>query len=107
MGMKPISIDELHAHFKQLAKGELVLDVRTPEEFASGHVPGAKNIPFDEVGAHVAELKPYRAIYVYCAMGPRVQAACQTLESTGFDNLYGVVGGGMPNWIRNGYPVER
>lgn len=102
-----LTIEELYAKFKSLSKDELILDVRTPAEYASGHVPGSRNVSHEEVGAHADELKTYRNVYIYCRSGGRVQFACQELAMRGLKNIAGVVSGGMPNWEMNGFPVEK
>ena len=55
--MKTLSMHELNESLKNLSPQDLILDVRTPEEFAEGHVPGAANIPVDQVIGHAGELK--------------------------------------------------
>ena len=54
--------------------GALLLDVRTPEEYAAGHVPGSRNIPLDCVGQ--AELDREAPLFVYCRSGARSGQAC-------------------------------
>ena len=83
---------------RRLAKaGAVVLDVRTPEEFAAGHVPGAKNIPVDQVAARVGELgPPSTPVVVYCRSGKRSAAAIQTLSGLGFQKLWNA--GGYEGW---------
>ncbi len=56
----------------------LLLDVRTPEEFARGHYPGAINLPVDDLEFRFAELPPNRPVLVYCAAGRRA-ARAQTI----------------------------
>lgn len=71
-------------------KGAVLIDVRTPEEFAGGHVDGALNIPVDELGDRLAELKGKEAadIVVYCRSGHRSGIAKTLLESKGFKKVY-------------------
>lgn len=104
--MKSISIEELHDHFKSLSEDELILDVRTPKEYSEGHVPGAKNIPFDQVGNHVGELKKFKTLYIYCKAGGRVQAAAEILGSMGVNQLALVDDGGFPDWEDAGFERE-
>ncbi len=75
-----------------------VLDVRTPAEFAQGHIPRAHLIPLDELEDRLAEL-PSRdsQILVTCAAGGRSTAACQTLAHAGFTRLLNLAGG-MHAW---------
>lgn len=102
-----ISIHELHERFKNLGQNEIILDVRTPQEHAAGHIPGAKNISHEEVLQHLGELKKFDKIYVHCRSGGRVQMACYDLVNAGLKNLVAVVDGGMPEWETCGFPVER
>ena len=78
--------------------GLVVLDVRTPAEFASGHIPNARLLPVDELEDRLAELPPRdAAILVHCAAGGRSTAACELLGSQGFTGLHNLVGG-MHAW---------
>lgn len=67
------------------------LDVRTKEEYAQGHIPGAVNIPVDELRERLGELDPGRRLYVNCYSGLRSYLACRILVQSGFDcrNLSG------------------
>jgi metal-sulfur cluster biosynthetic enzyme/rhodanese-related sulfurtransferase len=78
--------------------GLFVLDVRTPAEFASGHIPDAHLIPVDELEDRLREL-PARdtPMLVHCAAGGRSTAACQTLGQHGWTRLLNLVGG-MHTW---------
>lgn len=66
-----------------LAAGAVVVDVRTPAEFAQGHVPGAVNLPVDVVGDRAGELPQDRIVVVYCASGGRSARAATTLRRLG------------------------
>jgi phage shock protein E len=79
---------------------ELILDVRTPEEYAQAHVPGAKNIPVQELQARVAELGANDTpIVVYCRSGARSAAAATLLARAGFARVTDI--GAMGNWRRH------
>ncbi len=71
--------------------GALLLDVRTPEEYAAGHVPGSRNIPLDCVGQ--AELDREAPLFVYCRSGARSGQACSILRERGYDatNIGGIL----------------
>jgi rhodanese-related sulfurtransferase len=86
----------------------LLLDVRTPEEFASGHVPGAVNIPYDEVGQRSAELAAHRdqEVVVYCEKGGRAAKAAQALADAGFRSIRHLEGD-MSGWRAADLPVEK
>lgn len=82
--------------------GALLLDVRTPEEFASGHVEGALNIDHSQVSARLEEIAGlvegdrHKPIVVYCRSGRRSGLAKQTLEAAGFDRVTNL--GGYRDW---------
>lgn len=72
----------------------VILDVRTPEEYAAGHVPGAINIPHDQVRARLAEIDSAKdqPIVVYCRSGRRAAQALATLHDAGFSRLLHMTG---------------
>ena len=102
-----ISMTDLNEKFKNLAPKELILDVRTPEEYSDGHVPESKNIPYDEVENHVDELKKLDRIYIYCHAGKRATIAAQILMQNGIKNLFCVSSGGMGDWESAGFPIQK
>lgn len=79
--------------------GATVLDVRSAEEFASGHLPQALAIPHDQLAHRLPELKlsKERPIVVYCRSGKRAEIARQVLESAGYTNV--VNGGGYQELV--------
>jgi len=101
--MKSLTIPELHTVYQNQKSDEIILDVRTPGEFAEGHVPGSKNIPFDQVMNHSEALKKFKTVYIYCRAGGRAITACQILETLGARNLMCVDEGGFPDWLELGF----
>ena len=99
-----ISPAELHA---QRAKGAapLVLDVRTPEEFATGHVPGAVNIPHTELASRLDEVRSENGVALYCMVGPRARLGEKTLQEAGVPKVFHLEGG-LAAWREAGFPVE-
>ena len=81
----------------------VVLDVRTPEEFAAGHVPGAINVPHDQLEGRLAELAPLRDkdVVVYCKSGRRSALALEVLGRNGYTRLRHLEGD-MPAWEAGG-----
>ncbi len=77
----------VHDGRQRVAEGALLLDVRTAEEFASDHVPGAKNIPVQELAARAGELREARRVVVYCRSGARSATAARILREQGQDVL--------------------
>lgn len=79
-----------------VTQGAVLLDVRTPAEFASGHVQGAKNIPVQELKTRLKELPPKaKSIVVYCRSGARSASASSMLRQAGYD-VHDL--GAMSNW---------
>ena len=71
-----------------------IIDVRTPGEYSSGHIPGAILIPVDDLPKRLGEIpKDAETVIVHCASGGRSSAACQYLGEQGFLNLVNMVGG--------------
>jgi rhodanese-related sulfurtransferase len=66
-----------------VARGALLLDVRTPGEFASGHLPGAVNVPIDALEAEAGEIAAGREVVVYCRSGRRSAMAARLLTARG------------------------
>ncbi|HVK10914.1 MAG TPA: FAD-dependent oxidoreductase [Gemmataceae bacterium] len=80
-----------------LATGEyFILDVRTPTEFVAGHVPGAVNIPVDDLRARLAEVPRDRPVAAYCQVGMRGYLATRILRHAGFEAFN--VGGGFQTY---------
>ncbi|MEO6172642.1 MAG: rhodanese-like domain-containing protein [Arenimonas sp.] len=82
----------------------LILDVRTPEEYAAGHVPGAILIPHDQVESRIAELGEPRPVVVYCKSGRRASLAETILEKHGFSVK--VLDGSWQAWQAAKLPEE-
>ena len=85
----------------------LILDVRSPREFASGHVPGAINVPHSELPTRLGELPTDRSkpLVVYCESGRRAAVAEAALLEAGFTGVHHLVGD-MKAWRSAGRPVE-
>ena len=78
------------------AERPFLLDVRTPQEFASGHIPGAVNIPVDDLRSRLGELPRDRKIAAYCQVGQRGYLATRILLQAGFSAVN--VGGGYKTY---------
>ena len=80
----------------------LILDVRTPSEFNSGHIPGAINIPHTQLAGRLGELERGRdqEIVVYCEGGRRAKAAASELRRAGFATVLHLKGD-MSAWRRS------
>lgn len=98
-----LSIEKAKEILERSPSDYIWLDVRSPREFRSGRIPGAKHIPIDDLEQRAAEVGPKDKKYVvYCHAGGRSTAACEFLNSQGYSYLFNMTGG-MGEW--NG-PVE-
>jgi phage shock protein E len=95
---------------QRLDKNEapLIVDVRRPDEFAAGHIPGARNFPHTEIAARLDELRDDRdkEIVVYCESGRRAAIAQGILEQAGFTKVRHLEGD-MQSWRKLGLPEEK
>ena len=84
-----------------------VLDVRTPEEFASGHIAKARNIDWngDSFEKEVSQLDKSKPVFVYCLRGPRSSSATAKMRSMGFKEVY-ELNGGLTKWLADNLPVS-
>jgi phage shock protein E len=69
-------------------KGAFLVDVRTPQEFAQGHVQGSVNIPLDQVQSNLSQFKGKKNIVVFCRSGNRSTQAKRILDQNGIKNVY-------------------
>lgn len=71
----------------------ILLDVRQPEEYAAGHIPGARLISLGDLFKRMGEIEPDKPVLVYCAIGGRSRVAAQMLAEEGFREIYDLAGG--------------
>jgi phage shock protein E len=81
----------------------LLIDVRTPEEFASGHIDGSVNIPVEEMHGRLDDIPGDAPIVVYCRSGNRSAAAARILTDAGYAPVYDL--GGIQDWVAEGLPI--
>jgi rhodanese-related sulfurtransferase len=103
--LQPLTQETFLALPKSGAKAPFVLDVRTPEEYVTGHVPGAVNIPHEQVAARLAEVPKDKDVVLYCRSGRRAAMAAEVLAANGYSRLK-YLQGDMPAWVAQGRPVE-
>lgn len=103
-GLEPVPAAEL---LERVRAGIVsVLDVRPPEEFAAGHLPGAVNVPLDQLEARLKELPPGEEVVAYCR-GPYCVLAFEAvarLREQGYRARR--LEAGLPEWRLAGHPVE-
>jgi rhodanese-related sulfurtransferase len=85
-----------------------VLDVRSAEEFAAGHMRDAKNIPLADLGNRIGELEKAksRTLVVVCQTGARSDKAVRQLKTAGFEDALSLEGG-LTAWTAAGLPVTK
>jgi rhodanese-related sulfurtransferase len=88
--------------------GVVVLDIRTPEEFAQARLAGAVNIDFyaDDFQDRLAELDKDTDYVLYCRTGNRTSTAREMMRNLGFASVH-EVDGGIVNWYETGLPIEQ
>ncbi|SHI09088.1 rhodanese-like domain-containing protein [Ferrimonas marina] len=101
----PIAASErAKAAWQALSDGAVLIDVRTPEEFADGHLAGAQNLPYDSIADTIDSLglEPGHQVVVYCRSGRRSGIATQVLMGMG----YSVTNGGGLEEMRQAQPEQ-
>lgn len=98
--VSPAAVAEITAR----ADAPILLDVRTPEEFAQGHLPGAVLIPHDQLAARLDEIDRDRWVLVYCRSGKRASTAQDILEDAGIEVRQ--VEGSWLRWQEEERPVQ-
>ncbi|OCB08347.1 sulfurtransferase [Mycolicibacterium porcinum] len=93
---------------KQAGTGPRVIDVRTPGEFETAHIPGAYNVPLDLLQEHRDEIAQHldEDVVLVCRSGQRATTAGQTLRDAGLPNV-SILDGGMTAWQDKGFGVRR
>ena len=99
-----ISVEEALAMQQEEA---LVIDVRSADEWATGHIKGAINIPVDDLLSRMDELPQEKDLLFVCAMGVRSGLACEMAAAMNIPtkHLYNIEEG-TPRWIEKKYPTE-
>lgn len=99
-----LSPQEVHARLKEGRETVCFIDVRSLDEFQSGHVPGARCLPLDNLESSLGELPKDRLILLGCQSGRRSEAAFEKLRTLGYQNL-AELDGGFSAWRSAGLPV--
>lgn len=99
-----LSPQQYVADFAQTDQPHLLIDVRTPQEFADGHIPGAVNIPVDALASRLAEVPQGQPVVVYCRSGNRSATASQILAGAGYTSIYDM--GAIFDWQAAGLPLQ-
>ena len=103
-GLAP-SVDVDTAYALQDHPDVFLLDVREPDEYDAGHIPGITLIPMGEVADRLSEIPTDREVIVTCRTGNRSAQVVDFLRQQGFTNVHNMEGG-IVAWEEAGYPVE-
>ncbi len=90
--------------FQKAKITHLLLDVRTPEEFAQERMAGAINIPLQVLAERLCDVPQDRPVVLVCRSGNRTKMAAQILTKAGYKNVYDL--GGLMQWKAAGLPVQ-
>jgi rhodanese-related sulfurtransferase len=102
----PLSIaPEDVQRYREAGEDVVLIDLRPPDAFRAGHLPRARSLPLGEVRRRAAEVPPAGRVVLYAATLEEAAAAYQALREAGHRNVM-VLAGGLPAWIRLGYPME-
>ncbi len=82
-----------------------LLDCRTSQEFAGGHIKGACNISHGDVGSRLSEIPKDKDVIMYCRSGRRVSVIARVLAANDYSRLFHI-DGDMTAWLRNSRPVS-
>ena len=92
--VKSMNVDQAREYIHKKPPDELtLLDVRQPNEYEAGHIPGARLIPLPDITSRLGEIDSNKATVVYCAVGGRSRIAAQMIAAQGFSDVYNLSGG--------------
>ena len=86
-------------------KSVVVMDVRQPDEYRGGHIPGSRLIPLNELAQRLKDVPQDKTILCVCRSGSRSGMAVRQLNAAGYNAIN--LQGGMMRWQSAGYPVKR
>ncbi len=105
MSIQQIDIQQFHTVWE--AEQPLLIDVRETSEYEEAHVPGAKNIPLQQIVTHAGTLPTQQPVYLICRSGMRSNKAAQLLmQHNETLDLINITGGTMA-WIKAGLPTNQ
>ena len=95
-----MDLDQIKWASESAETNNIILDVRTPEEFSEGYIANATNLNIYDANTFMSKIQSYNkenSYYLYCKSGARSAQACQIMSQLGFNNVYNLLGG-ITNW---------
>ena len=95
-----MDLDQIKWASECVEKKNIILDVRTPDEFSEGYIANATNLNIYDANTFMSKIQSYNkenSYYLYCKSGARSAQACQIMSQLGFNNVYNLLGG-ITNW---------
>ncbi|MCK5511681.1 MAG: hypothetical protein KAI96_02670 [Thermodesulfovibrionia bacterium] len=93
-GVDTLTVEEAKKLLDDEKKADVeLIDVREPQEYEEGHLPGALLIPMSELPNRLEELDPSKTVVTYCRAGIRSRSAASFMKGQGFNNVYSIKGG--------------
>ena len=95
-----MNLDQIKCESESVETNNIILDVRTPEEFSEGYIANATNLNIYDANTFMSKIQSYNKennYYIYCKSGARSAQACQIMGQLGFSNVYNLLGG-ITNW---------
>ena len=95
-----MDLDQIKWASESVETNNIILDVRTPEEFSEGYITNATNLNIYDANTFMSKIQSYNKennYYIYCKSGARSAQACQIMDQLGFSNVYNLLGG-ITNW---------
>ena len=95
-----MDLDQIKWASESVETNNIILDVRTPEEFSEGYIANASNLNIYDANTFMSKIQSYNkenSYYLYCKSGARSAQACQIMSQLGFNNVYNLLGG-ITNW---------
>ena len=100
-----LTTDDYVARYFNGQQAHTLVDVRTSEEYRSGHIPGAVNIPLNALPARLKEVPNDKPVIVVCATGSRSRSGASAFTRAGYTEVYNLQGGTM-RWMMQRRPIE-
>ena len=95
-----MNLDQIKWASESVETNNIILDVRTPEEFSEGYIANATNLNIYDANTFMSKIQSFNKennYYIYCKSGARSAQACQIMGQLGFSNVYNLLGG-ITNW---------